>query len=83
MVTFMQFRQELILTSGGPRNAIEKKKEKKKIEKYTLVFGINSISVTDIQLTNQIPEYVTVVNPQGLETFKFHGQTIFSHKTRF
>ena len=30
MVTLMQFRQELILTSGGPRHAIEKKKEKKK-----------------------------------------------------
>lgn len=30
MVTLMQFRQELILTSGGPRNAIDKKKERKK-----------------------------------------------------
>lgn len=29
MVTLMQFRQELILTSGGPRNAIDKKKERK------------------------------------------------------
>lgn len=30
MVTLMQFRQELILTSGGPRNAIDKKKKKEK-----------------------------------------------------
>lgn len=30
MVTFIQFRQELIFTSGGPRCAIEKKKKKRK-----------------------------------------------------
>jgi len=36
MVTFMQFRQELISTSGGPRNAIEKKRKKKMEKTYTM-----------------------------------------------
>lgn len=37
MVTFIQFRQELILTSGGPRCAIEKKKRKRKLWKKIAV----------------------------------------------
>lgn len=53
MVTFIQFRQELIFTSGGPRCAIEKKKKREKENygkklQYVLLFSISSISVTDI-----------------------------------
>lgn len=40
MVTFMQFRQELILTSGGPRYAIEKKEKKKKMEKIYTMYSV-------------------------------------------
>lgn len=45
----MQFRQELILTSGGPRNAVDKKKREKNDGKNIYyVFSTNSISVMDI-----------------------------------
>lgn len=47
MVTFMPFRWELMLTSGGPKNAIEKRK-KKKGKNIHYVFSVNPISVTNI-----------------------------------
>lgn len=47
------------------------------------VFSTTSILVTDMQLTNQIPEHFTALKPQGLATFEFHSQKAFSHMTRF
>lgn len=41
MVIFMQRRQELILNSGGPKNAVQKKKEEKEdIEKIYTVHSV-------------------------------------------